>query len=135
MTISPLRRGWVKFPNIFLDLYMPRLTDTEWRVLCVVVRQTLGWDRDKRRKRDWLSHGQMKRRTGRQSAAISGAIARLCEQGLLVVTDRGGNRLSLATERRRSQTKLYYHLPYVLIGENRFSDSENNNKYPNKRIY
>ena len=134
MTVSPLRRGWVKFPNIFIDLYMPRITDTEWRVLCVVIRQTLGWNNDGPSS-DWLSHSQLKRRTGRESAAISSAIAKLCDAGLLTVRDEDGRRLDEPHDRRRSRARLHYSIPYILIGKSRSSESENNNKYRNKRDY
>ncbi len=60
------------FPNHLLDNAMPRLRDTEWRLLCVLVRQTLGWQNKSeggRKQRDWLTQAQLKKRTGRDSAA------------------------------------------------------------------
>ena len=45
------------FPSHLLDDAMPLLSDTEWRVLCVVVRQTLGWEDGQggRKREDWLT--------------------------------------------------------------------------------
>ena len=107
--------GSTPVPNWLLDEVMPELTDTEWRVLCVVVRQTLGWQASlseprTRKRSDWITHSQLKRRTGRASAAVSGAIAGLVCRGLIEVEDRAGNVLRSAMERRRAYTRLHFRL-------------------------
>src|SRR6266404_747997 len=81
------------FPNVLIDRIMPTLRDTEWRVLCTVVRQTLGWHSaaGKRKTSDWLTQSQLKRRTGRESAAVSQAIESLVRKGLLCVRDETGS--------------------------------------------
>ncbi len=102
------------FPNSLLDDVMPNLKDTEWRVLCVVVRQTLGWrgadakDRWRWKERDWISHSQLIRRTGRRSEAISAAVATLVSEGLIVVEDGLGNPLDTTEKRRRHLGRLYF---------------------------
>jgi len=103
-------RGTTPFPNFLLDKAMPRLTDTEWRILCVIVRQTFGWSVGPgvRKKADWLSHFQLKQRTGRQSAAISRAIAILVKSGLVAVRDTRGRPLYTPEMRRRSQSRLVF---------------------------
>jgi hypothetical protein len=101
------------FPNELLDQVMPQLKDTEWRVLCVVVRQTCGWRRGQtaeRKRSDWLTHRQLMRRTGRASAAICRAIEHLVEQQLIEVHTEWGALLPGALERRRCGTRLYYRL-------------------------
>lgn len=104
----------VPVPAIYIDKIMPALTDTEWRVLIVVIRQTLGWmeesDRSSRKERDWLSHSQLKSRTGKSSEAISRAIENLSRLGLIVVETGGGVPLATPSERRRARTRLYYRL-------------------------
>jgi hypothetical protein len=107
------KRGTTPFPNPLLDEVMPKLRDTEWRVLCVIVRQTRGW-RDphtgRRKRSDWLTHRQLLRRTGRASAAVCRAIQRLVSNRLIQVhTERGALSLS-AADRRRSGARLYYRL-------------------------
>ena len=101
------------FPNWLLDKLMPDLRDTEWRLICVIVRQTLGW-RDpqtgKRKQMDWLTQGQLKRRTGRASEAISHAIDALVRQGIIEVVDNSGAIYESADERRRCTKNLYYRL-------------------------
>jgi hypothetical protein len=98
--------------NFFLDRVMPRLRDTEWRVLCVVVRQTAGWsDGEGRRKEaDWLSHYQLKRRTGRSGAAISRAIDVLVRARLVIVRNSFGQELPTARSRRLSRSRLSFSI-------------------------
>jgi hypothetical protein len=101
------------FPNVLLDRVMPSLKDTEWRVLCIIVRQTKGWKdpiSGRRKQTDWLTHGQLKRRTGRASAAICQAIDSLVRQELIQVKDGSGRSLHSPLERRRQGSVLYYGL-------------------------
>ena len=109
------------FPNRLLDEILPLVTDTEWRVMCVITRQTLGWHNTEtggRKTRDWLTHKQLQLRTGRAGAAISQAIEGLVAKALLCVEDADGNALTTAVERRRTQGRLYYRLhPRLLEAE------------------
>jgi hypothetical protein len=56
---------FVPVPAFYLDRAMPVLTDTELRVLLVVIRQTLGWaaggQAGNRKERDWISLRQFER--------------------------------------------------------------------------
>ncbi len=124
---------WHPVPIRLVDEVMPRLRDTELRVLLVVLRQTWGWQADRwadsskhnsgkhngrhkplhrknygHKRRDWLSHRQLCRRTGRGSEAVSGAVASLSASGLIVVEDAGGTPLMTPEERRRCLGRLYF---------------------------
>jgi hypothetical protein len=107
------------FPNVLLDEIMPTLRDTEWRLLCVIVRATLGWqdgNPHRRKRRDWLTQRQMMKRTGRNTAALSKALDALVRRALVEVTDADGRPLLSGEERRRSRTRLYYRLnPRLLL--------------------
>jgi len=108
-----LKRGWTQFPNLLIDLYMPKMSDTEWRLLCVIVRKTIGWRQagsGERLGRVRLSHRQLRRLTGRQSASLSHALHVLVDEGFLVVTDAAGHRLSSPHERQRSRQALTFSL-------------------------
>ena len=101
------------FPSHLLDEVKPVLKDTEWRVLCVVARATLGWAEGangQRKSQDWLTQSQMKERTGRATEAISHAIDALVRQGLLEVRLETGQMLSTPQERRRCQGNLLFSL-------------------------
>jgi len=106
--------GMTPVPNGLLDRVMPMLRDTELRVLLVVVRQTLGWqdgpDSAQRKEKDWLTQGQLMRRTGRASGAVSRAVDALVRAALIDVLDRAGNFLNTPAERRRHLGRLYYRL-------------------------
>ena len=102
------------FPNLLLDEAMPRLKDTEWRVLCVIVRQTLGWQVDERTKQrkeaDWLTHSQLKRRTGRASEALSKAVDVLVRDGWIEVCDVQERPLTTAVLRRNCRGPVFFRL-------------------------
>lgn len=105
------------FPNRLLDIDMPKLRDTEWRVLCVVVRQTLGWSRDgARRQSDWMTQRQLKRKTGRHSEAVSKAIDALVKAGYIETRDEMGGMLLSSSERRRYTGRVYFRIaPSLLV--------------------
>ena len=104
----------VPFPADLLDSIMPILKDTEWRILCVVVRQTLGWQADaktgRRKAADWLTQSQLKKRTGRASAALSEALDGLVRRGLIDVCDDTGKRLATPSQRRRYHGRAFFRL-------------------------
>lgn len=110
-------------PNALLDTWMPRLSDTELRVLLVVTRQTLGFQASAnsagiaaRRARDWITHSQLKQKTGWESAAVSRAIDGLVKEGLLQVCTQAGAPLPTPQERRRYPGKLFFSLnPSALV--------------------
>lgn len=108
------RRGFgtTPFPDWLLDRLMPRLRDVEWRLICVLVRQTLGWQAGdgNPKQSDWLSHSQLRRRTGRSSSAISPAIDFLCRNRLVEIDDGLGRLLPTAFERRKHRGRLYFRL-------------------------
>lgn len=107
------------FPNVLLDQVMPNLRDTEWRLVVVITRATLGWfDRSTggRRERELLSGSQLRRRSGRESAAVSLAIENLVRSKLIAVTDIDGRIVETPAKRRRLRKSLYYGLhPDILI--------------------
>ncbi len=103
------------FPNVLLDNFMPGLTDTEWRLLCVIVRQTRGWRTKFGRKTfDWITHQQFKRRTGRHSAAISQAIASLVRRLVIVAASAEGEVLHSPRARQLYRGRIYYALGPVI---------------------
>lgn len=117
----PFPTASTPFPNLLIDRTMPELSDTEWRLLCVVCRQTLGFvspdGRGGRRARDWLTHRQLKARTGRASAAVSRAVDGLVRKNLIEVRALDGTPLPTPEERRRCQGALFFSLSERLLRE------------------
>ncbi len=113
----PLRpqAGYTRLPNLLIDQIMPALSDTEWRLLVVIARQTLGRI-DNQSGTDWLSHSQLKTRTGRASAAISRALDGLVSSGLVVaIAGEGGRELASAESRRAHHGRCLYGLSAELL--------------------
>lgn len=105
------------FPCVLIDRVMPTLRDTEWRLLCVVVRQTVGWGANghRHKRRDWMTQRQLIARTGRNSVAISNALGTLVRRRLVDASDQEGNLLLTPQERRRTSGRIYYGLCYAGI--------------------
>lgn len=106
------------FPNYLLNDVMPALKDTEWRLLCVVVRQTRGWKDARtgtRKTSDWLTRAQLMRKTGRNSEALSHALDSLVQQNLLEVRHESGRLLHTPSARRQVRGRIYYALHALLI--------------------
>ena len=110
----------IPFPNRLVDEQMPNLSDTEWRIVCVLVRQTLGWVEGvggQRKKRDWLTHSQLRIRTGRESAAVSRAIQSLLAKQLILVEDSEGKTLLTPHQRQHNLGRLYFRLHPRLLAD------------------
>ena len=109
--------AFVPFPTALMDEQMPHLKDTEWRLLCVIVRQTVGWQSGKgRKKRDWMSQTQLMARTGRNSAALSAALDVLVRKNLIECSDVDGEPLTTPQQRRRHRGRVYFALtPAILL--------------------
>src|SRR5947209_3702898 len=108
----PFPGGAVPIPNRLFDEVLPTLTDTQLRVLLVVLRQTLGWREGSEtggwryKQRDWISHMQLMKKTGRGSEALSEAVGSLVAAGLIVVEDAKGRLLDTPDKRRRHLGRL-----------------------------
>jgi hypothetical protein len=99
-------------PNLLLDALMPALSDSQWRLVCAVVRATLGWidpQSGGRKSRAWITQRQLMARAGRKSEAVSRAIDALMKAGLIEVTDQTGRPLNTSAERRRAP-RLFFAL-------------------------
>jgi hypothetical protein len=104
------------FPNVLLDQVMPSLKDTEWRLLCVIVRQTEGWSQNgKPKARDWMSQRQLMQKTGRNSAALSAALRQLVGRGLVEAQTASGEPLDTPQARRRHRGAIYYAVGWKTI--------------------
>lgn len=94
---------WTKIPNVLLDQLMPKLRDTELRLLLVLLRQTAGWNRDGRPV--VLSYRTLSRRTGRQSEALSRGIDSLLDCKLILSNRREAQRPSRFPKATVSETE------------------------------
>lgn len=97
-------------PNILFDRYLPTLTESELKILLVVIRQTYGWVDKKTRKRktrDRISHGQFMQKTGLSRRVISKTLKSLVHKELVSVTDQYGNVLNESGD-RKGMARMFY---------------------------
>lgn len=111
-TIQP---NTTQVPNVLIDEWMPRLSDVEFRLLLIVVRQTLGWIEDletkTRKTEDWISSSQLVAKSGRSRKHISKAMKELIEiHGLVIAVDSKGRALDTAEKRKAKFGKIFYRL-------------------------
>ena len=117
--------GLVSIPREILDRWLPLLKDTELRLLLIVARQTVGRGG---KQADWLSHSQLKARTGRASEAVSAAVEALIRQELLVATDAQGAPLPGAEDRRRYRGRVFYRLGPLATGKPKTTENRINTR-------
>ena len=113
--------SFLPVPLAYLAL-MPSLSESEWRVLLVILRQTLGWidpaSPTGRKERDWITQSQFREKTGKSRDSISLAIASLVTRGLIAVEDRVGRPLPTPKSRQNNRDRLYFRLlPLEEIGQ------------------
>ena len=99
-------------PNIIFNGLMRKMNDTEFRIVMLVVRATLGWEADKetgmRKVEDWISSRQLKEKTGRHSGALSSAIDKCISEGWIEARDKNGELLD--TKGKRKGKNIYFRL-------------------------
>ncbi|MBS1703672.1 MAG: replication protein [Armatimonadetes bacterium] len=81
LTLPIPKSNWTKIPNYLVDSLLPKLKDTELRILLVILRYTVGFN--KPGKSVQLSYRMLQMKTGRGSAAISDALKALTARGLI----------------------------------------------------
>jgi hypothetical protein len=102
-------------PNFLFDTYLAQLTESELKVLLVVVRQTFGWlDKrtGKRKLKDRISGSQFRDKTGLSKRIITKTVQSLAVKNLLQITDFKGCALQNPKD-RRGKTYLYYAINAV----------------------
>jgi hypothetical protein len=54
---------YTAFPNDAIDLVLPKTNPNVWKLICVIVRATIGYHKEE----DWLSYSQLMEKTGIKS--------------------------------------------------------------------
>ncbi len=96
--MKSLMPNTTQLPNIIIDELLPQLNDTEFRVLLIICRQTLGWIENaatgRRKAEDWISYSQLIEKTGRNRQAISQALKKLKAKELIHVVSASGQEIT-----------------------------------------
>jgi phage replication O-like protein O len=81
------KRNWIinypftATPNVVFDEWMSELGDTEFKVICAILRKTLGFHKDQ----DAISLSMLEEITGNSHRAIEEAVVSLEEKGLITI--------------------------------------------------
>ena len=86
-----------QFHNALLDSVMPNVSPNAWKILCLVIRQTVGWQREDA----GISYPAIQRATGIKSRPTVAAAIKELEQMALI--ERG---------RPDDQSEMFYRLNY-----------------------
>ena len=104
-------------PNELFNGEMPKMSDTDLRIVLVVTRATLGWEIDNetgmRKQEDWISYYQLKKKTGRGYTSIAKSIDRCISMGWIETRDEKGNLLD--TKNKRIGKKIFYRLGSIFL--------------------
>ena len=97
-------------PNILFDTHLPNLTESELKILLVIIRQTYGWiDKftGKRKIKDRISQSQFRIKTGLSKRIISKTLKMLSDKNFISIYDRKHNLVKNAIDRRGKSILLY----------------------------
>lgn len=99
-------------PNPLFDHHLKSLSESEIKVLLIVIRQTWGWIDPQTRKRkqwDWITISQFQKKTGLSNKSVSKAIALLVKKNMVVTCDSTGYVLTSPEERKHAK-RIFYGL-------------------------
>lgn len=107
--IKPFNTGYFSIHNVVFDVMMPTLSPNAFKVLCVAIRQTMGW----RKKREAISYSQFMALSGIKSrATVSTALAECLAQHYLIREESGNaSNLGTVTYRYHLNTELEVEYP------------------------
>lgn len=75
-----MNEPYTKFPNWIIDNVMPECSPNEWKIVCAIVRNTIGWNKDS----DIISYTQIETAAGIKSRkTISDCIQSLVDKGIV----------------------------------------------------
>lgn len=84
-------KNFTKLDNYLCDVVMPALRPNAWKVLCYIIRKTLGWNKEE----DALSYSSIQKGTGIGSpSTLSAAISDLVDAGY-ILRDGSAGRVTM----------------------------------------
>lgn len=105
-----MQENYTKTPNILFDQLLRELSNSELKILLIIIRQTNGWIDSKSKKyktRDRITYSQFISKTGISRRIISVAINSLLKKNLIQITDTQGNALIVPKD-RKGRYFIYY---------------------------
>jgi len=102
--------NYTSVPNILFDELLQVLSNSEVKILLVIIRKTYGWIDNKTHKRkvkDRISVSQFMELSGLSRRIVSFAIGSLVEKKLICISDKKGNTLN-DSHQRKGRSYIYY---------------------------
>lgn len=99
-------------PNEIFDKHLPNLTESEIKILLVIIRQTYGWidtNTGRRKVRDRITQSQFVSKAGLSHRIVSKALKMLSDKEFIVITDVNSKSLNNPMD-RKGKAVLYYSL-------------------------
>ncbi|HEY5591319.1 MAG TPA: replication protein [Paludibacter sp.] len=124
-----MRENFTQTPNILFDQLLKELSNSELKILLIIIRQTNGWIDKKtgiRKEKDRITHNQFILKAGLSRRIISAAIKSLSQKKLVEMTDSSGNILNNASE-RKGKYRIYYSSLLEPLQSLHISDKTNAN--------
>ena len=109
-------------PNEVFDKWLAILTESEIKILLVIIRQTYGWiDRytGRRKLRDRITRTQFMKKAGLSARIVSKTLNSLLKRGLIYISDENHKLLVDPSERKGKYILLYSINPGNLMTETR----------------
>ncbi|MBK6545745.1 MAG: replication protein [Saprospiraceae bacterium] len=97
-------------PNILFDKYLPNLSESELKIILIIIRQTAGWINTKtgfRKSKDRLSISQFISKTNLSRRVVSSTISKLVNKGLICISCQNGNSLHNAEDRKGKYSMFF----------------------------
>ena len=81
LTLPVSQTNWTKVPNYLIQTLLPTLTDTELRIILILIRQTVGWN--KPNATVTIPYRKLMQLTGRSSETVWKGVQTLRARGLI----------------------------------------------------
>ena len=98
------QQGYTKLYDYVVDHYLPRVSGSELKLLIVIIKQTIGWNK----KRDRISHGFFMKKTALARRSVTCGISSLEKKRMIRISDSSGNVLD--AHQRKYRNTIYYEL-------------------------
>lgn len=100
--MKPRPQGFTKLYDCFVDMYLPEINGSELKLLIIILRQTIGWNK----KRDRISHRFFMKKTALSRRSVTQGIASLEHKKMIRIMDCQGNILN--AHLRKYCDAIYY---------------------------
>lgn len=121
MGTAKLQLNSTQIPHIILREWLPKLSDTELRIVLIIADQTYGWHKEL----DRIAYSLLIAKTGSSNGSIATALKSLRKQGYIQVTDENGNIIRTKEEARGKN--LYYR---INVASPKIGDDLSKNRTP-----